>query len=167
MSPWQRVKHLFEYDDGSLPDIFVKNLSAEDIVVVYEWVMSQCTIIGNPTLWSLEAKSNVAIRELPCPARSLVQGKVEGFHHSLEGLCIGEVELPALAIFVDICGITFDYRMGSEWGEREVLALFEFLRRLRKIVPHASIEQAYEGRDSHPNLEFSETLQTYLVNANG
>lgn len=166
MSPWPLVRHLFEYNDGSLPDIYVENLSSHEIVVVYEWIMSQCTIGGDPKLWSCEANQDVPIREITFPARTLIKGKVEEFHHCLEGLFVDGVKLPTHTIFVDQVGVTFDYRVGSEWGEREVLALFEFLRQLWQIAPNARIVQADEGAySSKQNLEFSEALKAYVANA--
>lgn len=165
MNPWPRVKHLFERDDGSLPDIFVENLSPDEIVVVYEWLLSQCTIAGDPTLWSLEAEQDVPIREVPYPARAFVQRKVASFRHCLASLVVGKVELPTLSVCVEPEGVSFDYRMGSEWGEREVLALFELLRQLCQLVPNARILQADEGGYSRPNVEFSEALQAYAANA--
>lgn len=165
MHPWPRVKHLFERDDGSLPDIFVENLLPDEIVVVYEWILGQCTIAGHPTLWSLETEQDIPIREVRYPARAYVQRKVESFRHCLAGLFVGKVELPMLSICVESEGISFDYRMGSEWGESEVLALFELLRQLCQLAPHARILQADEGGYSHPNIEFSKALQAYAANA--
>jgi len=37
MNTWIYVKLLFEIDDGSLPDIYVENLSYDQIVAVYEF----------------------------------------------------------------------------------------------------------------------------------
>lgn len=165
MNPWPRVKHLFERDDGSLPDIFVENLSPNETVVVYEWLLSQCTVAGDPTLWSLETKQDVPIREVPYPARAFVQRKVESFRHCLAGLFVGEVELPTLSICLESEGVSFDYRMGSEWDDRKVVALFELLRQLHQLVPNARILQADEGGYLHPNIEFSEALKAYAADA--
>lgn len=163
MNPWPRVKHLFEPDDGSLPDIFVQGLSSEQVVLVYEWVLSQCAIEGEPTLWSLAVGRDLPIREVAYPARAFARGEVESFRHCLAGLVIATVELPTLSISVESAGVSFDYRMGPEWGEPEVLALFEFLRLLRQLVPNAHVFQADEGGYEHPSPEFSQALQAYCA----
>jgi hypothetical protein len=55
MKLWLKVKHLFEQDDGSLPDIFVEGITPDQTVALYEWLMGQCEIYGDPTLWSIES----------------------------------------------------------------------------------------------------------------
>ena len=135
MNPWPRVKHLFERDDGSLPDLFVENLSPDQTVVVYEWLLSQCSIAGNPTVWSFETERDVPVRDVPYPARAFVQSKVESFRHCVTGLFVGEVELPALSVSVESEGLSFDYRMGPDWNEQSVVALFALLRKVQQLAP--------------------------------
>jgi hypothetical protein len=68
------------------------------------------------------------------------------------------VSLPELSVSVEVGGISFDYRMGEGWNEQTVLALFEFLRQLKMLVPNARVFQADEGCYETPNAEFSEAL---------
>lgn len=159
---WIRVKHLFEVDDGSLPDIYVENLCADEIVDVYEWLMGQCAIAGSPTLWSVESQKNLAIRDVPNPARAMVEGRVESFRHCLVGLYCHGVALPELSVCVESSSLSFDYRMGSLWTNGTVWALFELLRQLRQRVANARIYQTSEGGYPHPNAEFSEAFAEYV-----
>jgi hypothetical protein len=155
MGPWSDVKHLFEIDDGMLPDIYVENLSNEEIVWAYEWVMRQCTIAHSPTLWSKDQKRDIPIKEVLHPAREFVGGRVESFRHCLAALRIDGVEMPELSISVERGGVSFDYRPGADWNEQKVFAMFRFLLALKRNVPNARILQADEGSYSNPNSEFA------------
>jgi hypothetical protein len=161
MNLWPRVKRLFETDDGSLPDIYVENLSSDEVVAVYEWLMTQCEIAHSPTLWSVERQQNLAIRDIPNPARAFVEGRVETIHHCLVGLYSHGVSLPELSVSVEPDGLSFDYRMGNHWTERTVLALFELLRKMQQRVPQARIFQTDEGGYPRPNFDFSEAFTAY------
>ena len=163
MNLWHHVKHLFEKDDGSLPDIYVENLSSEETVAVYEWLMGQCEIAHNPKLWSVEEQLDVPIREVVNPARAFAEGRVETFRHCLAGLRSYGVALPELSVSVEADGLSFDYRMGKHWTERTVLALFELLRQVQRLAPQARIFQADEGGHSCPNVEFSEAFTAYVA----
>ncbi|MBE5316821.1 MAG: hypothetical protein H4O13_15625 [Xanthomonadales bacterium] len=106
--PWQNVKHLFQIDDGMLPDIYVENLTVEQTVVAYEWVMGQCSIANSPTLWSIEKEMDIPIRDVQYPAREFAAGKAGTFRHCLSGLCVSGVELPQLSVSIENGGISFD-----------------------------------------------------------
>src|SRR5690554_7191617 len=145
MNPWPQVKHLFEVDDGMLPDIYVENLANEEIVSIYEWVMSQCAVAHSPTLWSREQQMDIPIQDVQYPARQFIEGKVDTFRHCLAGLKIEGILLPELSVSVEEGGVSFDYRPGEGWNEETVFALFKFLRALKERVPRARIFQADEG----------------------
>ena len=108
MNLWPKVRHLFEVDDGTLPDIYIQNLTNEQIVLTYEWVMSQCAISQDPVLWSTEKEIDVPICEIQYPAREFVAKRVETFRHLVEGLCICGVTLPQLSVSMEDSGISFD-----------------------------------------------------------
>ena len=163
MSLWSEIKHLFEVDEGMLPDIYVENLSDEEIVTAYEWVMGQCIIARAPTLWSKEQEREILIKSIRQPAKEFVAGKVESFRHCLEGLKIDGVVLPELSVCVENGGLSFDYRPGAAWNEEAVLALFSFLRSLKTKVPGARIFQADEGCYSSPSPEFGAVFSSFLA----
>lgn len=163
MKLWHHIKHLFEEDDGSLPDIYVENLSSAETVAVYEWLMGRCEIAHDPKLWSIEEQLDVPIREVSNPARAFVEGRVETFRHCLVGLRSHGIALPELSVCVEPDGLSFDYRMGEHWTECTVLALFELLRQVQRLAPQANIFQTDEGRHSCPNVEFSEAFTAYVA----
>jgi hypothetical protein len=161
MRLWPKVKHLFEKDDGSLPDIYVEGISPDQTIALYEWLMEQCEIYGSPTLWSIEKQLDIPIREIPQVARAFFQGRVESFRHGIVGLAIRDVLLPALSVCVDSDGLSLDFRKGAEWDEQKVAALFDLLLQFREKAPQANIKQCDEGSYLNPNEEFAEALKLY------
>lgn len=157
------MHHLFENDDGSLPDIFVENISANESIEIYSWVLSLTKPYGEPTLWSLEEERDIKVSDIPNPAQYYVQGKSESFRHCLEEFEINGTKIPQLTIALNESRVEFDYRMGKEWGEKELNALFEFLYRIKLIVTGAKITHAHEGYHFKPNTEFSKLFESYVV----
>jgi len=152
------VRQLFERDDGSLPDIHVCNLTSEQIVLIYEWLMSQCSIARDPTLWNIALDQDVPIRETSQPARAFVSGTVASFRHCLANLSIDGVALPELSVCLEDGGLSFDYRMGPEWGDSEVQALLELFTRIMVLAPNAAISRTDEGVDVIASPEFATAL---------
>ena len=158
---WQHVRELFEGDDGSLPDIFVENLSEIEIITVYEWVMSRCSVFGNPMAWSITDKKDIAIKDIHRPAQAFVEGEIEMFRHGLADLSYDGRKLPELTICVELEGISFDYRKGAAWNAHTVQALFSMLADIKQIAPSATITQAEEGCTNEPSQAFSAALQSF------
>jgi hypothetical protein len=77
-------------------------------------------IFDDPAAWSIEEGREVPLKELDDPASLVVQGKTEPFRHGLDQLKIDGVKLPVLTICVEPDSLSFDYRMGSDWGRYEV-----------------------------------------------
>lgn len=165
MSFWSSVRHLFEQDDGSLPDIFVEALSPDQVIAAYEWLRTRGKPQDDATVWSNEKQADVLIRDVPFPARALCDGRIDGFRHQLIGLSINGVKLPPLTVLVSPNELSFDYRMGAEWDERKLLALFELLRTIRSFAPEARILQAEEGSYDNPSSEFSKAFELYAASA--
>lgn len=164
-APWQRILDLFESDDGSLPDLFVRNLTRDQVVAVYEWVMSHCTPSENSSAWHIKDKRSVRISALPAPARAFVEGEIELFRHGLVGLSIAGVELPYLTISVEsIDCVSFGYRKGPEWTEHTINALLEMLARIHALAPNALIEHAEEGSSRRPTEYFAGALRDFEAN---
>lgn len=163
MNNWPDVKHLFATDDGSLPDIYIRNISHDQTIEIYDWLMKRCKITGDARVWSIEKKQEVLICDLIDPAEAVIDEKVEAFMHGLVELRVDSIELPRLAVTVSKEGISFDYRMGAEWTERAVLALFKLLHQIHLLAPNARIFQTDEGYYSQPNHEFSNAFKSYIA----
>ncbi len=162
MDVWARLRHLFNGDDGSLPDIFVEGVSPEESVKIYSWVVSLAKPYGEPYLWSLAEEKEIRISEIPNPALYYIQGKSESFRHGLEVFSFSGCRIPQLSIGINESGLEFDYRMGREWGKNELEALLDFLCCIKKMAPSAKITQADEGSYEYPNAEFSYVFEEYF-----
>lgn len=156
---WENLRHLFENDDGSLPDIFVENMTKEQIVNVYNWIVSKAGIYGEPTLWSIKEDRDIPIKKVNNPAQKFVNQEVETFRHGLENFNLNGIKMPPLTICVETGGLSFDYRKGKDWGVKEVNALFDFLIMISQMSPDSKIIQAEEGSYETPSSEFSKVFQ--------
>jgi len=159
---WNSVLHLFKNDDGSLPDIFIENLTENEIITIYNWIVSNSEIYNNPTLWSIEEQKDVPIKQIVNPAKNFVEGRVECFHHGLENLKMDGVIIPQLGIFVENGRLSLDYRMGLEWEPIEVEALFKLLYSMVKSAPNLKVRHADEGCYDKPNKEFTDAFAKYV-----
>jgi hypothetical protein len=157
MSLWDQVKDFFEEEGGPLPDIFVDQLSREEVELTYAWVMSVSRLCGGPQLWSIKEDRNIPIAEFENPARDFNAGEVEMFHHTFDAEINGTA-IPTLGVFVEVQALVFDYRSGKEWGEKQVEALFEFLALIKDRCPYARI---YEGGRDMPSVQFVSAFEQY------
>lgn len=160
---WGELHDLFDTDDGSLPDIFVENLSGDQVRAIYRWVRSQCGIYcndGDPTLWDRTEERDGPIKAVDDPAQLVISGRAEPFRHGLTQFSISGVDLPQLTVAVYPSEIEFDYRMGSEWGPPQLTALFAFLWTIQQMAPDATISHAHEG-DSGRSQSFADTWHDF------
>lgn|GEM_PF-680203 len=158
---WIQLHRLFESDDGSLPGIYIESLAGSQVVELYGKAMAQAGILNEPTLLSKGAFSDAPARLLPPPANLVVEGKAEPFRYGLTNLKIGTITLPDLTIHVKSNAVSFDYRMGTQWGPLEVEALFAFLWNLVRDIPNAEVFHAEEGLYQNPTEVFSRAWQRY------
>lgn len=154
---WFELREHFDTDDGSLPDIFVDNLSSAQIIEVYNWVCSISGLAGEPTLWDKVMGDNIPIKSIDDPAGYVVKKRSYTFRHALYKLSISGIVIPQLTIGVFPYRIEFDYRMGNEWGPKTLTALFEFLWSIQEIAPAAVIRHFHEGQYENPTKSFTDT----------
>jgi hypothetical protein len=168
MPPWLQIADLFDVDDGSLPDVFVDNLSPEQLEQIYIWVMSQCVVVGDPSAWHVTQEKDIPLRAISAPARAFTNGEIETFRHGLGGLAIGGCELPLLTVSLETprC-MSFDYRSGSEWNERTINAFLQFVLGIREQAPNARISHTDEGIWERPNSKFTAALDQFHAETTG
>jgi hypothetical protein len=88
----------------------------------------------------------------------LIAGEIQPFRHALELFEYEGVTLPQLSIAIESKStLSFDYRMGSGWGESEANALLKFLSGIAVIAPKSKVSQAWEGCEKR-NKEFEDEL---------
>lgn len=163
MVPWQQVFDLFDVDDGSLPDVFVDELSRDEVVDIYDWIMSHCSGPGSRTAWSISKQADVPIADLPSPARAYLDGEVETFRHVLADLSIGGVPLQDMTVCMEDAGLSIDYRKGPQWTETTINALLELLARIQQRAPGARIWHSEERLVDISDARFPAALRQYAT----
>jgi hypothetical protein len=144
---WEEVGVCFDTDDGSLPDIEVENLSPAGVSAVYIMIRRRSRLHGgSPEFWSRSRNESMLVDSVSDAAGLVAAGEAEGFHHCVEGLVAGGVELPILGVTVWPDCVVLDYQMGREWGSAQVAGFFELLRDCCSLDSTAVVMPArYDG----------------------
>ncbi len=158
---WPKLIELFDSEDGSLPDVFIDELSGDQVCSIYSWIMSQATIYDEPTLWHNAEGKSLPIKSIEQPARAVVSGDVVQFRHGLTNLQIAGVELLGLTICISSDQISFDYQTGDDWDAPQVAAFLELLAGVIRLAPEATITHQFEGSNKN-TPGFTETVHEYI-----
>jgi hypothetical protein len=137
---WKELHYIFDTDDGSLPEIWIMNLSQEGVVAIFAFLQHACgTIANSAVFWSLEDHQEQPINSVPNAADLVVKARAEPFHFVCEGLTYKSVVLPEIGVFVFGDQIALDYKMGKEWDAVKLNALFGILKELKRTDSRARI----------------------------
>lgn len=137
---WKELHDLFDSDDGSLPEIWITNLSQVGVVAGFHYLQHAChSIADNTVFWSIEEQQDKPIDSVPNAAALVVAGHAEPFHFLCGGLTYGGEAIPNLGVCVFDDQIKLDYRMGEEWNGAKLEALFGILKELKRIDPGAKV----------------------------
>ena len=134
MDAWDRLRWLFDTDDGGLYDIRLTGLDEAGLVNAFEFVRSRANLTTDARFWHTELQQDQRVADYPDAARMVVQGIAEPFHVLARGLEFDGAVIPDLGVFVWADEMTLDYRMGPEWDWPQLLALFELLRQLVSVT---------------------------------
>jgi len=150
MSDWQDLKTYFERDDGFLPEISVCGYKPQEIVSVFNHLVS----LSSPSsleseLWHIPTESDVKINQFPCAAEVMLKGEAESFHMLLKELKFEGVTLPDLGAFIFKDEITLDYRRGSEWTDQVIRTFLVLISKVMTprpevVVKHQECEILFE-----------------------
>jgi hypothetical protein len=146
-SLWHDARVCFDTDDGSLPGIEIARLSPPAVSAIYAMLRRRSRLRGDPPeFWSRTKEASVLVDSVPDAARLVAAGEAEAFHHCIEGVVAGGVELPVVGVFVRPDSIELDYRMGREWGPPQIAGFFGLLGDCCALGPGAVIVPAdFEG----------------------
>jgi hypothetical protein len=136
---WDQLGFLFDTDDGSLPYIWVTGLSREGVAAAHRLIRSRSRTNRNSVFWHVGLDREERLDAWPDAALLVADSQAAPFYFLACGMAFGGVVLPDLGVIVFPGDIRLDYRMGPEWCERRVLALFELLRRLVALSPDARV----------------------------
>jgi hypothetical protein len=144
---WQDARVCFDTDDGSLPGIDIAKLSPPGMSAIYAMLRRRSRLCGDPPkFWSRTKEASVLVDSVPDAAGLVAAGEAEAFHHCIDGVVAGEVELPVLGVFVWPDIIELDYRMGREWGPSQIAGFFGLLGDCCALEPGAVVVPAdFEG----------------------
>jgi hypothetical protein len=163
---WQELHDLFDTDDGSLPEIQIRNLASDEVIAIFDYLQNAChQLAKSASFWSIEDQEDKPINSVPNAAALVTQGRAEAFHVLCQELNYGGEVIPDIGVFVFDDQINLDYRMGAEWNAGKLKALFEILQEIIRIAPAAKItieEYALQKVRKH----FEETWKRYLQTAN-
>jgi hypothetical protein len=159
MSLWDEVRDFFEEGGGPPPDIFVDQLSNDEVELVYAWVRGISRLCGAPELLSPKENRWMPITDFANPARAFYAGDVEGVHHFFE-IEVNGTAVPTLGVFVEEGALAFHYHTGKAWSAKEVGAFFEFLALIKDRCPSARI---YEGPRDFPSVQFVNAFEQYYA----
>ena len=149
MDAWDRLRWLFDTDDGGLYDIRLKGLDEAGLVKAFEFIRSRARITPDALFWHTGLQKDQRVADYPDAARLVVQAVAEPFHVLATGMEFDGSVIPDLGVFVWTDELTLDYRMGPEWGRPQLMALFELLRQLAS----ASGGRVSRGRHTMANVD--------------
>jgi hypothetical protein len=136
---WKELRFLFDTDDGSLPEVRVTDLSRDGLATGYAFLRWQAQVAPGVAFWHRTLNREEQLDAWPDAAWLVATQEADVFHFLARGIAIDGVILPDLGVFVFPDELALDYRMGPEWDERRVLALFELLRQLAALDPQARV----------------------------
>jgi len=149
---WDEAGKCFDTDDGSLPGIEIANISPAGVSAVYAMLRRRSRLNGNPPeFWSRICNETVSADFVPDPAGLVAAGEADAFHHCIEGVVAGGVDLPVLGIFVWPDCVELDYRMGRDWGPAQVAGFFKLLQDCCDLDPSAVVLPAESEGPPYPD----------------
>jgi hypothetical protein len=162
---WNNLHDMFDTDDGSLPDIEVRNLSGQGVKDIWAYLTESAACLNDGAyFWHIAKDQSVFVDAVPNAAGLVVSGEAQPFHAVVRGISLDGVVIPDLGVFVFPDVISLDYRMGSGWGPAQLGALFELLNRLQQLDSEAVVtlpeECAVEAKK-----RFATALANYRKNA--
>jgi hypothetical protein len=147
---WEELRFLFDTDDGSLPDVRLTELTGDGLAAGYAFLRSQAQVSPGMAFWHRSQDRVEQLDDWPNPAQLVAAEEADEFHFLARNFGVRDVILPDLGVFVFRHELALDYRMGPEWDEPRLLALFELLRRLAVLDSRARVRL---GRGTLPAVE--------------
>lgn len=150
-------KSNFALDDGSLPGIEFRDLSASSVRKIVEYFFTTGVIhTVNPTIHDLTVGLDLPLSQVEDPAELVISGGANSFHCCFDGFDVDGIDLPVLGLFVFSDCVDIDYRMGADWTSERIDAFFKFLAQLIAMAPEAAVGSTEVGGLPYPDLFFQE-----------
>lgn len=140
----QQFGYFFNTDDGGLPEIEIKNLSKKEGKNIFLSLFeSGGKLSDNQRIWVKDSEINCEDFE---DLSSLYDALLEPSQHVIvEKIQVGASTIPPIGVFAFENEIELNYKMGKEWNENSIYALFDFFKIVKKIAPNCVIEWSKDG----------------------
>ena len=162
---WNNLHDMFDTDDGSLPDIYVLNLSAQGVENMWAYLrQSAAGLASDASFWHIADGRSIPVDAVPNAAGLVVSGEAESFHAVLRGISFDGVVIPDLGVFVFPEAVYLDYRMGADWGPAQLSALFELLNQLQ-LLDREAVVTLPEECTAEARKRFATAFADYRENA--
>lgn len=158
MDAWERLRWLFDTDDGALYQIRLTGLEEAGVVAGFEFVRSRSAVTPDALFWHTGLERDERVAGYPDAARLVARGVAEPFHVLAPGLEFVGAVIPDLGVYVWPDELTLDYRMGPEWGRPQLIALFELLRQLAAAGGRVELGS---GAGAAVSRQFAGELEAY------
>src|SRR5437764_9976645 len=112
---WNKLRALFDTDDGSLPAVRLTELTAEGVAAVYAFLRARASVQPDLVFWHRALDREERLDAWPNPARLVATDEADPFHFLATGIAVGAITLPDLGVLVFPDAVALDYRMGPEW----------------------------------------------------
>lgn len=147
---WNQVHHIFDVDVGSFPEICICGLSANQVSNAYLFIRQIAGfVVGSPRFFNRETGCEMGIDEVENAARLVCEQKASPFHFMLRNLKHEPGIVHELGVFILDNAIALDYEKGPLWGEREIEALLQIIRKIMGDAPgpFVRLEEAVSNED--------------------
>ena len=122
---------VLKIDDGSLPDIWLKDLSDVEVIHGYKYLRDNSERISSKdsSYWSPVLEKEVSFSLTDNPAEKVVSGEADSFHLCFDGVFNTKgFSIPELGLYVAPDTLALNYRMGPEWTCEAIAGLFELIQ---------------------------------------
>lgn len=150
---WSKARVNFETNDGSLPTVEIRSLTAEEVAGLYAWIRSQSHLASeNTTFWDFDAEQDRPVDDVPNAAALVPSGRAAPFHFAVEGIQADGATIPCLGVHVFQETLAIDYRMGPEWSSENVRAFYRWLHSAVARTQHGVLVPADGEAPPEPEL---------------
>lgn len=136
---WEQVGDLFADDDGSLPEVWLGEVSPDGCEAVWRRLAGiAASIPDDRTAYSVVLEAEVPINRQPDLVGQIMRGELQSVHVVLTGISWAGVPIPDLGLFISVGSIgrvALDYRMGEGWHPLSLGAFARLLGTLRDLAP--------------------------------
>src|SRR5262245_7488879 len=94
MDAWERLRWLFETDDGGLYDIRLAGLGEPGVVAAFEFIRARSAVTPGAHFWHTGLERDERVADYPDAARLVARRVAEPFHVLAPGLAFAGVVLP-------------------------------------------------------------------------